>query len=488
MLNTVSPIAEAVRRHLPAAVRKGPRIHWNHRVHQDWARERLHFWRLGFAPTYDHDAILASIRQTFEEKGILSYAVYELTGIHDIIIRMWLPLTCTLQEFRQALLHHLADKDVVVLDVFIATTDPIMHWVFQDPKTGALQEPDLESRLPDSEIELLNEGKLPEDRRIQYEHQNLIAAATPHEGIKFFIVIPTLQAALATAIVALKTELEHILRSADNITEKSLYQGEGFAQFLIMGRVPFDEFDCLRTEIIEAINSRGISPIFGVRTYTFLSLRDDFVGELFQDKMPTIAEAAPMTVVDYLTTYESKRLEVKASAFVDWARWLVEQATDQPQASDHPQASDDVTNEGVIRAVVGLLNAEAGVIVLGALEKRQFPKDPIRSLLESRFPTLDEYYVVGIEEDMRPRDWEAYKRRLLGVLNQRITPQPGPWIRIEMESYGGSALCVITVLQTTANWYYIEDDHRFYVRQENTTQPLPGVAADAYKRERPRPA
>ena len=480
MPNLTSPIAAVRRRQRGSAKSQAPRLHWHHRVHQEWARERLHFWRLGFDPTYDRDAIQEAIKQTFQERDVLSYAVYELTGTYDIVIRMWLPMSCTLQKFKEALWTNLADKHIAVLDVFILTTDPIMHWVFDDPDSQSLREPRLQSRLPDSEIELINEGNLPEDRRREYENDGLIARTPHHEGIKFFVAIPAPQTARARAIDAFKRELVRIVRSASDIEEKSLYEGEGFAQFLIMGRVPFEKFSRLRTEILDKINSTNISATFGVRTYTFLSLLEDFVGDLFQEKLPTATEAVLPTVVDYLTIYESSRLEVKASAFADWTRWLVK------QEGDHPQHVDRVTDEGVLRAVVGFLNAEGGVIVIGALERRQFPRDPVRSLL-TKYPAVGEYYLVGIGEDMRGSDWDAYQRKLLNVLNRRITPMAGPWIRIEKQSSNGIDLCVLTVLQTTANWYYIADDPQFYVRQENTTQPLPGIDADAYKRERPRP-
>lgn len=76
---------------------------WHHRCHEVWAQEELSFWRLYFAPTYNHREIVTRIKTVLMDCKILSYAIYELTGEIDLLLRLWIPPSVTQLSFENAL-------------------------------------------------------------------------------------------------------------------------------------------------------------------------------------------------------------------------------------------------------------------------------------------------------------------------------------------------------------------------------------------------
>src|SRR3990172_7229715 len=227
---------------MPADANKLTRLQWNHRAHEEWAKERLHFFRLGFAPTYPKNAVLAGIKAAIASHGIHSYVIYELAGLHDIMLRVWLPTDETHERFEQTLQQELRGANLQILDVFIVSRI-LLHWVWSELGSTNLRVPDdeaLKRGLSDAEIRKINDAKLKPDELQPYKSKNIVEEANPGEGIRFFVAIPESgQATPRQAQDKMRSRLLNILSSANNLSEVSLYQGHGFAQILILARVPF---------------------------------------------------------------------------------------------------------------------------------------------------------------------------------------------------------------------------------------------------------
>ena len=449
---------------------------WNHRIHEEWGKEHLYFWRLGFSPTYDRDAIVEGLNRVIAAHGIKSYGYYQLTGVYDLLLRIWLPSAVTQEAFEESLVTHLDGADLRVYEVFIVSR-VLLHWVWGEtgqprvPENGALA-----NRLSDAAIEKTNQENLSESEFDDYTKQNLIARFRPVPGIKFFVVIPASDFALAkSARELLAKKLREILLAADGIRERSLYAGAGFGQFLIGGRVDHADFFKIHEQLTERINDLGIRDLFRVRTYTLVTSKEELLG--FCESLPLSEQRIDKerTVESLLAEGESDTVEFKGSAFVDINRWL---------ATSQATVSNEVTNEGVLRTIVGFLNSQGGTFIIGILEAGKFSEE-MRSKL-SKFPRVNEFICCGVEMDFLGKNWDAFQLRLQNVINTRILPPPTVSITIQRKDFQGQTMCVLSVRPSFRLWFYLKDDPNFYVRRGGSTVALVGPNADSYKDENPR--
>ena len=79
------------------------RLHWHNSVHKEWGKERLYFYRLGFAPIYNLTAIERALSKLFARHRIGSQVTYELYGNWDLLVRLWLPSDVQSEDFDLAL-------------------------------------------------------------------------------------------------------------------------------------------------------------------------------------------------------------------------------------------------------------------------------------------------------------------------------------------------------------------------------------------------
>src|SRR5687768_15863047 len=97
-----------------------PQYLWHHKVHERWGGERLFFWRLAFSPTYDANRILDALREVLAEQNVTSYAVYETSGLYDVLLRVWMPAAVSIAAFESALERRLDTLHLRVRDHFYA--------------------------------------------------------------------------------------------------------------------------------------------------------------------------------------------------------------------------------------------------------------------------------------------------------------------------------------------------------------------------------
>jgi hypothetical protein len=407
-----------------------------------------------------------------------------LIGEFDLLIQVWLPVTSTQEHFEKEVRAALKGDHInLMADTAFAVRSILLHWAWNGPG-GALREPSpevLERRLSSEKIKGINAlddySDLPKAELQKLQHENLISLAEPADGVRFFTAISTpAQDLNSTAREELENRLRGVfLDAGELISEPSIYGGAGFGQYLLSGKVPCDRFYDITQKVIEQINSTGVQAFFGVRTHTQLSGTPAPL--FFEDDLPLDVPAQPSIALEGLFTGdEGQNLEIKGSLMVDVKRWL---------RRGEVVREDKILREGVLKAIVGFLNASGGTVVVGALEKSRFSDYLDKQLAE--YPSSGNYKILGLDLDYeaagRGRGWDAIELQLRNVLGSGIEPAPTVWVSIRRESFRGQNLCVISVAEPDRGWFYLRDGGRlsFYVRQGNQTTELLGAEADTYK-------
>lgn len=450
---------------------------WHHELHERWGRERLYFWRLAFFPTYDRGRIAKAVEAVMKQNDVRSFALYETLGLYDLILRIWLPVSRNFQDFERDLNSRLQTEQLQVMDVFTVGS-VIRHWPWlENPTDREMISPvaALEAGpLNDEELERGNEAARGRDEATAedfVQNRKILAPCGTHEGIKFIIVV-TATAQLTTLVAreALRDELLNILIAAGDRVAGSLYEGSGFGQFLILGGIPMDGFDRISTDLIDPIIGAKLGTHYGARPYTYVCAGTSNPIK-FRDELPVEAterQGASLSAQELLEQEEGQNLEVKASAFVNIHRWF----------QGHKRPDDEVFKAGVVRAVVGLLNADGGDLVIGALEPHDFPDADL-----SEFPIVGRYACIGvdIEYGIVAPNWDKYALHLGDKLNAAIETPPTGLITIIHSEVDSKSLAVLRVRATSGSWYYVKGDPRLYVREGNATKVVSGPVADAYR-------
>jgi Putative DNA-binding domain len=460
----------------------GDRIQWNHRVHEVWAGEQLYFWRLGFFPTYDTSAIVSHLDAVFHDQHIDSYLGFELFGVYDILLRVWLPPSTSQKGFQMALYERLHEDNLQVLEVF-NVWEVLRHWTWESGKEAQTRvlvpsESVMRDRLADDAVAAINDRGSKAEEFIDASKDDLVRPYDHEPGIRFVVVITSsVQTLTMNARQSLRESICEIVDSATSIFNKTLYEGFGFGQFLMMGRVSLENFEAIKRELVHPIGRAGIGEWVQARTYTHISTDDQFF--LYRERIPTITVPDEIDyggeIEELLAGEESGFLEIKGSAFTELGAWL--------HGAGDPRESRNLVNEGVLRTIVGMLNAEGGTVLIGALEAGRYANADT-SIVES-LPAHGEYLLVGIEIEYDERGWDRYQLRLRQLINERITPSPGPLVEIARTSFQGRDFCIIRVRPSATAWTYLKVDKdapaRFYVRQGNSTPEVTGPDADRYK-------
>lgn len=66
-------------------------ILWHHNVHDKRLAETLAYFQLSFVPVYRRERISKTILGLFQRCKITSFCIYEIYGLYDLMLRVWLP-------------------------------------------------------------------------------------------------------------------------------------------------------------------------------------------------------------------------------------------------------------------------------------------------------------------------------------------------------------------------------------------------------------
>jgi hypothetical protein len=454
-------------------------MQWHPLVHQRWANERLHFWRLGFFPTYRGEEISHKIREAMSVQRVTSGTAYELVGIHDVLLRVWLPSTSSADEFQETLIAHLAQCDLRIAEYF-QVHRLVRNWIWGQPYSAAAGPTPgaLDERPSDAVIAAAENHEEPYFSNLH--GLGLLTDPDYHDdGVKFFIVVTASPATQSLATVRrLEERLAAILDSAPApIRERSLYAGQGFGQFILMGNVEYSSFYSITEDLSARINDHELQDQFLARTYTHLEgLRKP---RIRVDTLPRFEETAVKGAQELLLQDESVTFEVKGSAFFNITRYV---------ETGETSWSDKVPTASAVRSVVSLLNAYGGVLLVGAVERSRFGDTVSFEKLAQLGPieVVGDYICIGVAADFRDPDeqWDGYQRGIQDIMRSRIRPDPTAYVRIEKDRVGPLDVCTIYVRSPTnpdRDWFYAVEDGQelFYVREgsENKRKPASEVAA-----------
>ncbi|MHB1518242.1 MAG: AlbA family DNA-binding domain-containing protein [Acidimicrobiales bacterium] len=477
---------------------------WHHLVHEMWEESRLCIWRLKFNPTYDGETIKSTILGVFEDLNILSYAMYELLGFNDLLLRLWMPRGISLARFEEEIGRALFELDYEDSEYF-EVSSIVRHWVWETSNADRRpRSPSAEQLLlkPDSNhlrrIVELTTGEIGvedltiDDRTIldMLVDGNCLTEMHHNGGIAFIIIIK--RSIAAGSRQQRKNLLDHVTDTCDEISDRynaqlSLY--DGTSEYLLIGRLGFAEFHDGMVSLIQRLNEAGLSKYLRSRTFTSIALGPKFAA--YREGLATIeSESAPTaSLEELLIVGETDEIEFKSSAFANLKRWL------RNPTEPRPVRDSSVPLDGYVKAVCGLLNSRLrGAIIIGVGERVTLVgKSPAEvraraSELLSPYPLYaGDLVLFGMDADALASpglDWDNWVREVQDSLMSHISPNPIANIQITREDFLGKVFLIIRTVPPKRDWFYVEykeNDVRFYVRANAETRALYGRDQDVFK-------
>ena len=489
-------------------------IQWHPDVHKKWAHESLVFWRLGFYPTYRREAVLEALDVVCARHGITGRTVYEVFGTYDLLLRLWLPESAPTETVDLDLKRTLASFHLELCDHFEVEMIN-RHWFWSDDENFSacsdedsgnddsqgeprLETPHLDPKPNRRELARVNElvdqfntGKIDIDAVCADElagellEREVLRVREADSGIKFSMVVSTSGATASryTAMESLGSVLAEILEEAGTVRERSLYSGTGFGRFMVLGKVPTEDFYELNRGLIEPITIKGrLANVYRTRSETYIGSNPDLqrFSESLAVPMQFGTKPADVDIKAILRGGETARVEFKGGVFSNIGRWL----------KTGNRGDDGRSAESFARAIVAMLNGTGGVIVSGVLERsiRHYDAEP---KLENE-PRLGDLIVLGLEfewAEWKRQDVDEFKNRLRQKLETLIEPDPFDHISIEVaEGIEGRTIAYVSIAEDVPTWYYLRDgeEFRFAIRKDASSVIVSGPQEERYKRLRPR--
>jgi hypothetical protein len=245
------------------------RIQWHPAMHEDWGGEQLYFWRCEFPRGYTLDGTVARtvIDEVFRHHGVRSYVAYELFGDHDLSIRAWLPrsrLVVVERDLKEKL--YLLQGGIERFWV----SQVLRHWWWDDegkrPGPPSLKKPDLRALPARRELEQVdelvhayNEGEIGFETLREHPHVDalldgrVIRRRSLGRGIKFMTVVSLADEFEDPHRDEVRTATARSFDRMGEIEDRSMYEGNGFADFMYMGRVPPERWESIRHGPIDAL-------------------------------------------------------------------------------------------------------------------------------------------------------------------------------------------------------------------------------------------
>lgn len=460
-------------------VRGNGRYQWNPAI-RDALGEECAWYRLGFNPTYRQAEILIAVEAVLAECGISAYTMYEMIGIHDLMLKAWVPPLRTSGWLEDRLVLGLRPLHLAYIDhAEVQARNRVALWNEGDHDSAAdeLELAALDANdLPSTDVSKLSPKKINELLGAE-----LVREFALPKGLRFFVVIPHPSLHGGITNRDLREEVGNIIANAEGkMAWLSFYDTSGFGTALVTGIVAFDKYEELDNSIMMPLMEVNQRP-GSVRSVSHICLQSEPL--LFKDEL-NLASRVPDDddrIADLLSQEESLSLEFKGSAFIDSGRYYYA----DNDAADAPEITDVL-----LKTVVAMLNTKGGKVVLGVLEKKRFTRVGPDSPLNDA-GTIGEYLYPGIGSEMT-KSWDDYERKLLDVFRHRITPDPHARVDIvKLTASNGAVLAEIAIDKpslTSVEYFYRVDgsggdhkSHHFYIRSGSQSRELSGPDLDKYK-------
>lgn len=455
-----------------AELSQASQIEWHPRAREAWAGERLSYWRLAFS-TYDRDAAVERIRLVTGQADVRSWALYEVLGAYDLLLRAWLPDAPRTFELA---LHEAFRGDAALLVDYFEVTDIVTHWPWaidgsmRDPSADVLARP-----LPSRELDRIEDPEADDETRRAYEQLNLITTSRADDsGIGVVVAVSAPRHPLTTAVTEeLRQRIAAVVHDS-GLSCQSLYLGVGFGTVLIQGRVRPERFQDLRDRLVIPI-SESVQ-LLGCRTTTLILASVEPTAQQEEMRRGNFRDAG-LVALDWLQRDESADFEVIGSAF----------SRLPPDLEPEGSAKKARNTDPLLRAITGFLNSQAGTLLIGALENEKFGHDPrLRGA-----PRVGKYVVCGIDGELEMGK-DAFQRRLQDAWRAGIEPDPSAYLTPSFEEVDGRTVCLIEVRGSDAPaWFWhrpSKREARFFVRQGSRTLEFVGSQIDAYRQATDRAA
>lgn len=490
---------------------------WNSLAHQNWGSSRMQFWRLSFVPSYERSEIFTKIGEVFAQYSIRSYALYEVFGAWDLLIRLWAPDRVQAEELESAFHRVLGQHSLDASEYMHVALAP-RHWMWhgEPPRAGTLTEPDRHvvdfvdawnsayCRDLDDFVEIgappRPDGKTSDETRAELSElleQGWIKQFNPESpGVKFFISYGQPRRALKPS--ERESALKRIVATCDRVVieaesyaqtspEVSIYAGSGtMTNFLILAKAPEQHFYKFARRLVFGLNDEtDLDLLYGSRPYTHVLAHRRFMS--FRETLDIESSVRDLTAEDLIRQQESERLEFKASLAADVQQYVTTGRWNR----------FDAGADAVVKAVCGLLNApDGGVLLIGVqeLDRLRGPADRIEAFVDE-FGTDEsgEKVVLGMMPDLNIipnlKDWDSYRLHIAQLVANKIDPKPAPYLTISPEEVGGRTVTVIRVRPASSSWFFArsKNDHvRFYAREIGRTVEYSGHDIGEYQRAHPR--
>lgn len=477
-------------------------IQWNQGVHERWAREQLVFWRLGFYPTYQREEVPQALEVVCGRHGIRGRVVYEVFGQHDLLVRLWIPPGITPEDVERDLKRTLAGFHLELCDRFVVN-QIVTHW-FWDEESPAdsrpepldesmlTQQPPTPSLREVSElVDAFNGGDISESELFEhpsvteYLSLGILGMRQSRQGIKLAIIVsvPSELGTRWSIMDSLAMQLEKRLLNAGAVKERSLYRGEGFGRFLILGKIDPPNFFKINEDLIGPIvDEAQLAGVYRTRSLTYIGNTPDLMSFSEALALPATGKKdEDIDIGEVLAGGENARVEFKGSIFINIERF----------AHKKEHEKDPEVTEAFVRAVVAMLNSDAGgVIVSGVVEASS------RGFGErlNDFPVRDGLVILGAEFDWkewkRP-EWDEFENRVRNLLRDYIEPNPLNFLSVSRQVVMERTLCAIVInTPPPPMWFYLrrgDESFGFAVRQNSSSKVISGPEEDNFKKFNPRP-
>jgi hypothetical protein len=280
------------------------------------------------------------------------------------------------------------------------------------------------------------------------------------------------------------------LASHDSVQMTAFFRGSGKARYLITGRIPNTKFEGLASfaEVVNtACQSLGQD---GARITTLISTFHGSIdrreqlhvaGWVSQEGQRPIKRQRPLTIPTLNTITkqgdESTVLELKATAFRDL----------RAKGDKRPLKSPNEMVDEVARAVVGMLNAEGGHVVIGLAEASRCPIDRVTTHVSDCVPA-GKCVCVGVEHDYggSGKTWDDFARKLEPMVYGRINPSPEGLVNLDPVTYKGKTLATFSIEEPSEDQPFFlkrtkKADQEYFVRVGVRTIQKTGQEMETYR-------
>jgi len=448
-------------------------LEWHPDARAHWEDEHLTFWRLSLA-NYDREKTPKRVIAVLDELECRAWRLYELVGQHQMLLRVW--TSERMITIEEALRDVFPGDPVMTIEHFeVAQIVEHWPWTSEAETMPRVSTADLDMRPSNEQIALANTKTNTAGLRTLFE-RGVLTSVAEGDGIEFFVELKRSWRPPPRAIVeGLQDTISRLLSDVPTgFSELSLYRGsEG--SFAFQGR--------MRPEVFHQLTERLLQPLHTMNQMGNWRIETSIMATPHAIAASETLRAIPerqLSASNVLRRGVDETHDIRGAAFVDMHRWLLD-----PDSGDLPTKSA-ATTQSLIKAVTGLLNANGGTLVIGAIEANRYSDDP--RLRDA--PRIGSYLVTGIGHE-QDHGFDGFELQLRQAIRAHITPDPTNLLRLDIEVIEGVPVCVLTILRPSQSrnlWYYAEiaKRHHFMVRRGSVTEELSGAEADAYRVQLPR--